>query len=211
MSEDNKKLIRKYRKTARWYDFLDAYWEKQYQKIRPMIVGNVSGNVFEAGVGTGRNLSFYPAAITLTAIDLSSEMLAIAKARKPENIAVTFLQADAVALQGIPNAHFDWYVSTFLYCVMPDHLQSKALNKMVKLLKVGGKFRILEIIYSQQKISRIIQRLFAPFVKFVYGAQFNRQTLSHIKNHPELLITRQSFVRNDTYLLIEGEKVAPDE
>ena len=52
-TERIKNLPQNTRRTSRWYDFLDAYWERQYEKIRPLIVGDIYGNVLEAGVGTG--------------------------------------------------------------------------------------------------------------------------------------------------------------
>ena len=206
ITKENNSLAAKYRKTSQWYDFLDAYWERQYKKIRPLIVGDILGNVLEVGVGTGRNLPFYNPGVEITAIDLSPEMLAIAKARAPLNFNIIFMQADATLLSKIPSNQFDWYIATFLFCVIPNQLQSAALDQMARVLKPKGKFRILEIIFSKKRIPYLKQKFFSFFVEHVYGARFDRQILTLINQHPSLKVTQQSFLKGDTLLLIEGEK-----
>ena len=50
-----------YQRIARWYDLLDAPFErKRYQPIRSLLFAGLSGRVLDAGVGTGRNIPFYP-------------------------------------------------------------------------------------------------------------------------------------------------------
>lgn len=46
---------KRYGITAWFYDILDWPWEKQYRKWRPGLLSEVSGEVLEAGIGTGRN------------------------------------------------------------------------------------------------------------------------------------------------------------
>ena len=56
-------------------DILDYPWERQYRKWRPGLLTDVSGEVLEAGVGTGRNLKHYQPGVNLTAVDFSPAML----------------------------------------------------------------------------------------------------------------------------------------
>ncbi len=51
---------KRYDVTAWFYDILDYPWELQYRKWRSGLLEDVSGEVLEAGVGTGRNLKYYP-------------------------------------------------------------------------------------------------------------------------------------------------------
>src|SRR5512135_2348840 len=67
--------LKRYAVTAWFYDILDYPWELQYRKWRPELLADVSGEVLEAGVGTGRNLRHYPPHVNLTALDFSSAML----------------------------------------------------------------------------------------------------------------------------------------
>ena len=207
LPEENSRLKAKYRLTSLFYDLLDYPWERQYRLWRPGILQDVHGRVFEAGVGTGRNLPFYASGVELTAIDLSEGMLrqagkrvAIARCR------VALEQCDAVDLHRFPTESFDWYISTFMYCVMPDRLQPSALREMARLLKPGGRFRLIEMVYSKEEALRRRQEILAPFVECVYGARFDRDTLGHISAMRDVRVDRVSFLKADTYLLIEGSK-----
>lgn len=205
---ESKVLQAKYRWTAPAYDILDYYWERQYRKWRPEILADLTGDVLELGVGTGRNLEFYPSCVRLVAVDLSPHMLARAahrarKARCP----VRLLQGDATDLQELPDASFDWVISTFLCCVMPDAIQPRALAEIERVLRPDGRFRLLEILYSQHPALRRRQQYFAPFVEWIYGARFDRRTREHLEGAAGLHVTGTRLLKADTHLLIEGERV----
>lgn len=207
MHQENRSLQKKYQLTAWFYDFLDYYWERQYRQFRPGILGDVKGNVLEAGVGTGRNLNFYPASINLTGIDLSSNMLRIANKRaKNAPCKITLVKNDATQLSDLPANYFDWYISFFMFCVMPDDLQPLAINQMVRVLKPKGRFKILEMVYSKNAKLLRRQKIFTPLVESVYGARFDRHTLEHLQENVHIKIEKTIFVKDDVYLVIEGEK-----
>lgn len=208
MTDENHRLRSKYQRTSWLYDILDYPWERQYRKWRPEILKDVSGRVLEAGVGTGHNLRHYSSSVNLTAIDLSSGMLRQAHKRaKKAQCKVDLKEADATDLKQFVDGTFDWHISTFMYCVMPDRLQPLALKEMVRVLKLGGRFRLIEILYSKDRSLQLRQKLLAPFVEFVYGARFDRRTLDHIYAIRSLKVTRTNYLKADTYLLIEGEKI----
>jgi len=203
--EENLFLQVKYNVTAWFYDVLDAPWERQYRHWRPGLLKDIRGSVFEAGVGTGRNLKYYNHGVDLTGIDLSKAMLNKALRRgKRANCNINLVHEDATHMKTIPSEQFDWVVSTFLCCVMPDELQPLAIKQFERILKPGGRFRLLEIIYSKNPKIRKRQELFAPFVEKVYGARFDRKTMEYVENSAALKITNTYFLKDDTYLVIEG-------
>ncbi|HEV2393204.1 MAG TPA: class I SAM-dependent methyltransferase [Verrucomicrobiae bacterium] len=205
--EENRRLQAKYGLTAWFYDILDLPWELQYRRWRPSLLEDVRGAVLEAGVGTGRNLPYYPPEASVTGIDLSQAMLRrAAKRGRHAGCPVVLRQEDATTMASIPSNHFDWVISTFLCCVMPDHLQPLALAQFARILKPGGRFRLLEIIYSKNPRLRRRQELFAPFVEKIYGARFDRNTLSHVREASKLQLLNTRFLKRDAYLLIEGER-----
>jgi len=194
-----------------FYDLLDLPWELMYKKWRPVLVEDVRGSVLEAGIGTGRNLRYYHHNVTLTALDLSAAMLKRAKKRaKDAACSVNFVCDDACLMKSIPSVRYDWIISTFLCCVMPEELQPLALAQFSRVLKPGGHFRLLEIIYSKTPALRKRQELFANFVEKVYGARFDRNTLHLVESAPRLKVTKTRFLKDDTYLLIEGIRTADD-
>lgn len=198
--------LARYRVTAWFYDILDYPWERQYRTWRPQLLAEVSGNVLEVGVGTGRNLQHYPPTVAhLTALDFSPAMLRHAKRRAQGAVCpVRFVQDDVCTMSSIPADSFDWVVACFLCCVLPDDLQDQALAQISRVLKPGGRFCLLEMVYSKDPKLRKRQDRFAPFVEKVYGARFDRETLEHARATPGLTVTGTRFVKHDTYLLIDG-------
>jgi hypothetical protein len=64
---------------------------------RAWACSRASGDVLEVAVGTGRNFTFYPDGIRLIGIELSAEMLAIARRRAQEvGLQAELLQGDHV-------------------------------------------------------------------------------------------------------------------
>jgi len=201
------RLQAKYDITAWFYDILDFPWELQYRHWRPGLLEDVRGNVLEAGVGTGRNLPYYRPEASVTGIDLSPGMLRRAAKRGRRAVCQFQLrQEDVTTMDSVPSGHFDWVVSTFLCCVLHDHLQPLALEQFAQILKPGGRFRLLEIIYSKEPRLRRRQRFFAPFVEKVYGARFDRNTLEYVRRTSRLRLLGTRFLKYDTYLVIEGER-----
>jgi ubiquinone/menaquinone biosynthesis C-methylase UbiE len=111
---------------------------------------------------------------------------------------------DATSMESISSNSFDWLVSTFLCCVMPDHLQPLAIDQFERVLKPGAHFRLLEMVYSKNTMLRRRQQLFAPFIQWVYGARFDRNTLEYLEKSSILKITKTYFIKEDIYLVIEG-------
>ncbi|MDH5473801.1 MAG: class I SAM-dependent methyltransferase [Gammaproteobacteria bacterium] len=207
MREENLSLRAKYNITALFYDILDYPWERIYRQWRPLLLGELRGKVLEAGVGTGRNFQHYHESIELTGIDLSDVMLRkAAKKAKKAACKIELIHDDASTLQHLDSNQFDWVISTFLCCVMPDEFQPRALEQFSRVLKPGGKFKLLEMIYSNNQTIRKRQELFAPFVEKVYGARFDRHTLQYLEESSDLEITSKRFLKDDVYLLIEGIK-----
>ncbi len=196
---------KRYAVTAWFYDILDYPWEMQYRKWRPGLLGDVSGEVLEAGIGTGRNLEHYPSHVNLTAMDFSPAMLRKASKRCAKaSCNVRFVHEDASCMESIESGKYDWIVAFFLCCVLPRDLQDRAVSEFARVLKPGGRFRLLEMKYSDNPALRKRQDFFSPFVAKVYGAGFDRETLRHVQNNPNLKVTGTRYLKHDTYLLIEG-------
>ena len=107
-------------------------------------------------------------------------------------------------MESIPSGRYDWVVAFFLCCVLPEELQDQATREFARVLKPGGRFRLMEMRYSDNPKLRRRQDLFAPFVKKVYGAGFDRHTLAHVRNNTDLKVTETRYIKHDTYMLIEG-------
>lgn len=205
MHELNMLNQKRYDVTAWFYDILDYPWELQYRKWRPVLLGDLHGDVLEAGVGTGRNLKHYRPEVKLTAVDFSPAMLKRASKRgRDASCAVQFVHDDISRMGSVPSGAYDWVVAFFVCCVLPEELQAQALGEFARVLKPGGRFRLLEMQYSKKPHLKKRQDRFAPFVEKVYGARFDRNTLMHLQRNPSLAVTETRYIKHDTYLLIDG-------
>ncbi len=108
-----------YSQVAWVYDLLDLPFEYlRYRPIRRKLFKGAGGAVLDAGVGTGRNMPFYPAGAEVVGIDISPRMLARAARRKARlGVEVALVETD-VTDTGIADRRFDFVIATFLFCVL---------------------------------------------------------------------------------------------
>ena len=185
-----------YQRIARWYDLLDAPFErKRYQPIRPLLFAGLSGRVLDAGVGTGRNIPCYPQDGDMLGIDLSPAMLTRASRRRDEvGRDVALMEMDVMHTSFEANS-FDAVVSTFLFCVLAPEHQLPALKELARICKPDGEIRLLEYSYSKNPMKRFIMRLWAPWARFAYGAAFDRNT--------HLYLEEAGFEETENYFLVD--------
>src|SRR5690606_35431941 len=83
---------------------------------REWVCSRARGEVLELAVGTGLNLPFYPDDVRLTGVDLSPEMLAVARRRAADlRRRIELTEADASALP-YGDESFDTVVCTLGLC-----------------------------------------------------------------------------------------------
>src|SRR6266542_6501455 len=90
----------RYDRNARLYDLMTRGSERVMNPGRAALWQRVRGpRVLEVGVGTGKSMPYYPAGMTITAIDLSPRMLGQARTHAArDNIRVDLREADVQAL-----------------------------------------------------------------------------------------------------------------
>jgi ubiquinone/menaquinone biosynthesis C-methylase UbiE len=173
--------VERYQRIAPFYDLLDLPFERRrYRALRPLLFSGMSGQLLDAGVGTGRNCEFYPEAAVVFGIDSSPAMLARANDRCPTLAAGGRLYEMDITALTFPAASFDGAVSSFLFCVLPDRLQEPALRELRRVVKPGGIIRLLEYVRPQRAVGRIISYIWQPWINWAYGASFDRHTELHI-------------------------------
>lgn len=77
MADDNEKIKNRYNRVSKVYDLLEKPMESMTSnKWRDKLIAAIEGKkVLEVGVGTGKNLAYYPSQLDITAIDFSKNML----------------------------------------------------------------------------------------------------------------------------------------
>ncbi len=106
MSDDNKTKQR-YDRIAPIYDKFEIIMEKAaFQGWRKKLWDKIEENskeydkLLEAGVGTGKNIPYYPEGINYTAIDFSPKMLSRAKEKASDSVRkIEFREMDIQKLE----------------------------------------------------------------------------------------------------------------
>ena len=117
--------------------------------------------VLEVGVGTGINLSLYPAHSHVTGIDFSSSMLEKARERvaRKDIRRVRLLQMDAADLK-FADGSFDIVYAPYLISVVPDPV--KVAQEMSRVCRPGGRIIFLNHFLSPNPILSRIERMISP-------------------------------------------------
>ena len=171
-----------YQRIARLYDFLDSPFErKRYRPVRPLLFEGLTGRILDAGVGTGCNIPFYPSDAEMVGIDLSPAMLARAARRREKSRQDVALNEMNVMNLSFSDNSFDAVISTFLFCVLDPKHQIPALKELARVCKPDGELRLLEYSYSKNRRRRFIMKLWSPWVRFAYGAAFDRNTHNYLE------------------------------
>jgi ubiquinone/menaquinone biosynthesis C-methylase UbiE len=171
----------RYDRVANFYDLLDLAFEYyRYRPMRPLLFQGLSGSILDAGIGTGRNIPFYPEGCRVVGIDLSSGMLAQARKRRVKFCKDVDLREMDVIKTTFPDQCFDTIVATFLFCVLEPDLQLPALQELGRICKPTGQIRLLEYSYSKNPIRRFVMHIWVPWVRWAYGAAFDRDTERYI-------------------------------
>lgn len=163
-------------KSAPGYDKQIAVFEKiQFGGGREWVGERAHGRVLEVAIGTGRSLPHYPAGATVTGIELSSAMLAIARQRAADiGRDVDFREGDAQHLP-FDDAAFDTVVCALALCSIPD--PAAAIGEMKRALVSGGRLLLLDHIGSTFPPIYAAQRLVEQLTIRAAGEHFTRRQL----------------------------------
>lgn len=170
----------RYQRLAPYYDWMEKSMEAHFLAGRKrMWAGITGGQVLEVGVGTGRNIEYYPPQAEVTAIDLTPGMLERARRRADElDKAVDLRQMDVQRLE-FPDGAFDTVVSACVFCSVPDPLLG--LQEVRRVTRPGGKVILLEHVRSPRPGVGKLMDLLNPFVVRVMGANINRRTVENVE------------------------------
>jgi len=173
---------RRYAKAASFYDLIENLTTGSHEsKMRQLSWSKAEGsNILEVGIGTGRNIPYYPVGVQVTGIDFSENMLNRARDKATQqNIKVQLRLMDIQNMEFADNT-FDSVVGTFIFCTVPDPILG--LTEVRRVIKPGGKLVLLEHVISDNHILAWVMNLVNPIVLWVGGGNINRHTVDNVTN-----------------------------
>jgi ubiquinone/menaquinone biosynthesis C-methylase UbiE len=161
--------------------------------------------VLEIGVGTGKNIPYYPENIELTGIDLSPGMLKRAKRllAKKQKDRVILEEMDAQDMD-FPNNHFDNVVATFVFCSVPDPILG--LKEALRVTNPGGKLHLLEHMKPEQPILASVMETLDASIHYLSGVHIARRTVSNVKKSGWNIQQVQDLTAKGIFKKIEATK-----
>lgn len=174
--DETAKVLRVYEKGARSYDQQIAFFEKiQFGGGREWLGARAHGRILEVAIGTGRNLPYYPLDATVTGIELSPAMLAIARQRAADLGRDADLRAGNAEQLPFDDTAFDTVVCALALCTIPDPVA--AIGEMKRVLVPGGRLLLLDHIGSSWPPIYAAQWLLEQVTIRAAGEHFTRRQL----------------------------------
>ena len=162
---------------AQWYALLSDREAASIRATRSRLVSGLTGEVLEAGVGSGLNLPHYDAGARVTAIDYNRHMLAKAAGRARTARAEVALEAADVQSLPFADDRFDHAVAALVFCSVAD--AERGLRELLRVTKPGGSLRLLEHVGAEPGWLRRSQSALSPLWSQVGdGCRLDRDTVT---------------------------------
>ncbi len=184
--------------------------DRIYRRVAELVRGH---DVLDLGCGTG-NLTMHLARLGLcvVGVDLSPEMLAVARRKVPPDAAVRFVQTGAVELIDHFSAEsFDTIVSILMFSELSDAEQLLVLRQCRCLLRPGGRL----ILADEVSVPTFLRRMLHNLVRLplsVIAYVLTQASTSPVGDlQAKLSETRFSIIMEETnrlgdFALLEAEK-----
>jgi ubiquinone/menaquinone biosynthesis C-methylase UbiE len=162
-----------------------------FRDSRAWVCGQATGDVLEIAIGTALNLEHYPAGVRLTGIDMSAEMLALARTRVAESRRAARLEVGDAEHLAFPDASFDTVVCTFALCGIPD--PRRAVAEMARVLRPGGTLLLADHVASTNPLLGAAQRVAELASVPLAGEHFRRRPLTLVRAAGFEIVRSQRF------------------
>lgn len=174
-------IQKRYDRVAPFYDLFESLMESwRFAAWRARLAETIKGpRALEVGIGTGKNIPFYPSGTDITGIDFSAKMLQRARRRaKKMNRNLELIEMDVQHL-GFSDHSFETVFATFVFCSVPDPVAG--LMEMRRVCKPAGRLLMLEHMRPENPhLAKLFDAL-NPVVVRMVGANINRKTTDNIR------------------------------
>ncbi|MPM38878.1 Ubiquinone/menaquinone biosynthesis C-methyltransferase UbiE [bioreactor metagenome] len=168
----NKKI---YKKWSKIYDkfFGSSIFNNQRKLEIDLLTLNPEDKVLFIGIGTGEDFKFLPKGVQVTGIDITEEMLEVAR-KKADTLNLenaNILNMDAMNLS-FQDKEFDYVILNLILSVVPDG--NKCLKEAYRVLKPNGKVAIFDKFAGEEQKKSVVKALLNKLTTSL-GTDINRK------------------------------------
>jgi len=169
----------RYDRVARMYDAFNFFIEWFVSKHRKELLRQARGNVLEVGVGTGSSFKDYPLGKSILAVDISREMLSLAKRKRNNYNGNVKLRREDVQNLSFQDETFDTIFTSMVFCSVTDPL--KGLTELRRVLRKDGELLMLEHVKSKSKMLGYLMDKLNPLIAKYGVDNINRDTVENLR------------------------------
>jgi ubiquinone/menaquinone biosynthesis C-methylase UbiE len=170
-------LRAKWDRASRTYDLVTWGDEQRSGGAKRRLFGKMAGECLMVAAGTGNDFKYFPAGLSVVAIDISPAMIEHAARRAAAyDGRLTVRVMDVQALE-FADARFDTAVTACTFCSVPDPV--RGLRELHRCLKPGGRLLMFEHVRSRIGPIAILQDLLTPLTRRL-GPEMNRDTVANV-------------------------------
>jgi ubiquinone/menaquinone biosynthesis C-methylase UbiE len=147
---------------------------------RDWAASRARGDTLEIGIGTGRNLGYYSPDVRLVGVDVSQQMLSLARARAQALGRAIDLRHSSADHLAIADASFDSVIATLVLCSVAD--DRAVLAEVARVLRPGGRLILLEHVRSPLWPVRLLEQLLEPLMVRFEHDHLTRDPLDHLSD-----------------------------
>lgn len=170
------------------YDLVGRGFDSKRRESLEVLDPKPGERVLIVGAGTGADLPFLPAGCTVVATDLTSAMLAKARARQRVGVHLAIMDGHRLA---VPDESFDAVVLHLIVAVIPDPV--RCLQEVDRVLRPGGRAVVFDKFVRGERAPMVLRA-----INVVTRALFTEVT----RNFEDIL------ARSDTRLAVEQDAPA---
>ena len=170
----------KWNKAAASIDLMTANGEqKRWRPFKTRLFGHMQpGRILFASLGTGLDIPAFPPGMTITAIDISPEMLKRAQPRVDDYQGEIKAELVDIHEMPYPDDHFDQVFTSCTFCSVPKPVA--ALRALNRVLKPSGRLYMFEHTGSRYFPFKSMMDVMTIISRNI-GPEMNRATVDNVR------------------------------
>jgi ubiquinone/menaquinone biosynthesis C-methylase UbiE len=169
----------KWDKSAPTFDLMAGKGaEKRWRPFKEELFSHMEGRILFLALGTGLDIETFPPGKTITAIDISPKMLAVAQPRIAAYNGEISARVMDVHDMAFTDDSFDQVFTSCTFCSVPRPVEG--LRALRRVLKPGGELFMFEHTGSRYYPFRIMMDVMTQLTRKV-GPEMNRTTLANVQ------------------------------